>query len=870
MDAKQIHDSLDRVFNGERARIVFWNDPEGEFVETLPAVHLEDVNILRLDQIGGLEAKIRLERDDPHGRYLVYSPTEEPEYDEDWLLDIRLYSRSFRADRASIILDELGLSRQGLRAHLSKRRKFFDNKERLQKLKPLVDDGDSEQDLDRKMLAVVTKSDQPELFNIVRTLLDAMTEGDEAFDVDAAPATWDQVEKFDLDASFWELVRAAFGYTEQSPSLRSLLVRLFVSDYASRLGCDPPPALQNLLLGHSGVGNAVVCLAQWRDSSSKGRSYDLLSEEVASILHLPDHLHGREVEDLLDVPTFLDVEKAIVAGLVERVTGSAETIDAESIRSIVTRRQAGHWVSSASVPEGQRRARRAVYEALAVAAELLALRNQYEQGFDFRDASAMYHGYEKELYRFDQLYRQFCENADVSAGQGWDVLKPLREQIEAMYCNWYLQKLAHTWGKFVSPGLLETWEIDGVRNQHEFYDRWVKPWLIEGENRRAFVVVSDALRYEIAHELTQTLNGTYRMQAELSSQLGVLPSYTALGMASLLPHQALEYGAKGEVLVDGKQTASLDQRSEVLGTVKGRAIKADSLLALKKEEGRDFVADARVVYVYHDEIDARGDKLPTEGDTFDAARKAIGELADVVRYIVNNLNGNFIVVTADHGFLFTETAPGETDKSKLTDKPVRTVTAKKRYLLGRSLPDYDEAWHGKTAVTAKANGGMEFWIPKGANRFHFTGGARFIHGGAMLQEIVVPVVTVRHMKDKAARERTKTKYVTVQVLGTKHRITAQKHRFTLVQMDRVSDRAKSITLKVAVYEGDDPVTSIETLAFDSTSDTMDDRQKSVTLTLQDRQYDKRTRYRLILRDADTGIEQESVDVIIDRAIADDF
>ena len=31
---------------------------------------------------------------------------------------------------------------------------------------------------------------------------------------------------------------------------------------------------------------------------------------------------------------------------------------------------------------------------------------------------------------------------------------------------------------------------------------------------------------------------------------------------------------------------------------------------------------------------------------------------------------------------------------------------------------------------------MEFWIPKAAQRFHFTGGARFIHGGAMLQEIV--------------------------------------------------------------------------------------------------------------------------------------
>ena len=94
------------------------------------------------------------------------------------------------------------------------------------------------------------------------------------------------------------------------------------------------------------------------------------------------------------------------------------------------------------------------------------------------------------------------------------------------------------------------------------------------------------------------------------------------------------------------------------------------------------------------------------------------------------------------------------------------MTAKKRYLIGHDLPETEQTWHGTTLVTAVAEGGMEFWIPKGANRFHFTGGARFIHGGAMLQEIVVPVITVRHKKDKAVRGDTKTTPVTVHVLGT--------------------------------------------------------------------------------------------------------
>ena len=78
------------------------------------------MTILRLDEIGALETKIRTRTTDTVGKYLLYSPAEEPDYEDDWLLDIRLYSRSFRADRASILLQELGLDNQSLRAHIGR------------------------------------------------------------------------------------------------------------------------------------------------------------------------------------------------------------------------------------------------------------------------------------------------------------------------------------------------------------------------------------------------------------------------------------------------------------------------------------------------------------------------------------------------------------------------------------------------------------------------------------------------------------------------------------------------------------------------------------------------------------------------------
>jgi uncharacterized protein (TIGR02687 family) len=398
-----------------------------------------------------------------------------------------------------------------------------------------------------------------------------------------------------------------------------------------------------------------------------------------------------------------------------------------------------------------------------------------------------------------------------------------------------LPQLGLVWGKFINPqgssALLQTWQLEGIHNQYSFYRRHVQARLDEAENRKVYVIISDAFRYEAAQELAQALNGKYRFEATLSSHLSVLPSYTALGMASLLPHKTLAYKDNGDILLDGKPVDSIDQRHSVLQAQSGLACRTTELMAKKKEEGRAFVEGKRVVYIYHDTVDAIGDKLATEDKTFEAVRTAIDELAALVVYVVNNLNGNHVLITADHGFLFTESAPGEPEKSKLAEKPEGTVLAKKRYLIGQQLPEHEAVWHGRTAVTAQAEGNMEFWIPKAVNRFHFVGGARFIHGGAMLQEIVVPVITVKHKKDKSARGDTQVKAVTVHVLGNSHKITANQHRFELIQMEPVSERVKPITLKVAVYDGEEPTTNIETVTFESASDKMDERRTWVALVL---------------------------------------
>ena len=78
-DVSQIQSALNRVFNAEGQRIVFWNDPDREFEDTLSELSLDGVTTLRLDQFGALEVKIRIEQKEPTAKFLLYSPAEEPD-----------------------------------------------------------------------------------------------------------------------------------------------------------------------------------------------------------------------------------------------------------------------------------------------------------------------------------------------------------------------------------------------------------------------------------------------------------------------------------------------------------------------------------------------------------------------------------------------------------------------------------------------------------------------------------------------------------------------------------------------------------------------------------------------------------------------
>ena len=868
MSNARISDSLSALF--ANYPIVFWHDVEAEFSGFIDTLAMEGVQLIRMDEQSNLRIKLLVEGA-PDQRWLLYSNQPEPEPSKDWLLDVRLRSKIFRADSTSILLEDLGLTTISLRNHLKERAKFLRAKDRVDRLKRLVLPTDSAEDLDRKMLAVITRADLPELFAILQRVYGAFV-ANESADLSAQPKVWSDICSNDLEPMFWELVRQQLGYSDTKPTLRDLLIRILVTDFCRSLLGDAPRQLAHFVLTERSLAaNASVFVSRWRSDIAQFSSYNALAQAVASELDLTPLLGSLSAEQLIECMTFEEIELRIVQDLKKRIVdGGGANMDV--VRAHIARRRDGHWANPLLASANDRtKALAACYDALTAAADFFSLKAIHAGGFSFTDASVAFSSYRDELFQFDQLYRHFHTAADAVEPTGWAVLHELRATIESLYSGWFIPQLSSAWAKIMEgpKGLLSSWSLPDVTAQQNFFKQKVEP-LFEGSIKRVFVVISDALRFEVAHELVQQTNSKSRFKASLDGMLGVLPSYTALGMAALLPHKTLAYkvGNAVEVQVDGQTVATLDQRNEHLKSFGGMAIKAEDLMSLGKDKGRELVRDHRLIYVYHDRIDMIGDKQASETKTFEAADQTVQELSSVLGFIINGLNGSTVLLTADHGFMYQESALDVADKSALEEKPSGTLIAKKRYLIGTELGETPKAWSGNTAISAGTtpDGSLDYWVPKGASRFHFAGGARFVHGSAMPQEVVVPLVTVR----ESEAEGSKTRSVSISLLGSTNKVVTNTQRFEFIQTDAVSERVLARTVGVSLRDGEKLISDQQTLTFDSNSQLLDERKRSVFLTILSGNYESHKRYDLVMRDAVTKVEVLRQPVQIDLAFGNDF
>lgn len=872
MNIDQLKQGLEQAFIKENHRLVFWYDPEQSFTDELTQLDLPDVQLLNMDGASALAVKLKLELEDPKGKYLLYFPQAEPEPESDWLLDIKLYSRSFYADRISIIFNELGLQQQSLRTHLASREKFL-SKGRLAALKRFIQPDFNEEALDLAMISVVVRAESPDIANILFTLGDELAKAGEGLEY--RPASLTELEKYGLVPPLVSALQGEVGYPASMEELSgeaafnfgNFLIRLLATGYCESISDVPSWATSVAISSANARATSRALLSRWRDSSRYYQAYDEIAGWVANTLNIKSRIADLPIETLSNVATFQEAETQIIVDLVKAIP-DARPADFNVFARVISERLDGYWASRHK-DDDTRRKYRLIYSALSAAIQLFSLRQSHSAGFHFASTEALYKAYETDLYRFDTEYRHYCA---ASQKAHIELLKQLDDAVEQCYANWYLDQLARNWGDLIeSENRLENWFISGVPNQQNFYEHWVKAKQDSARSKRQVVIISDAFRYEAAVELRDRINVKRYSEAKLSSQLGVVPSYTTLGMAALLPHQTLEYreGVSDDVFVDGKSSKGSANRSKILAGYNGIAVQAETVKSWSRDEGREALKDQQLVYVYHNVVDARGDSASTESETFDAVEYAIEELTELTRKIMMHFNTTTVLITADHGFLFQHSKLEAADRTALVDKPSNALKSKKRYVIGHDLTAAKDAWCGSIKKTAGTTSDTRFWIPKGANRFHFVGGARFVHGGAMPQEIVVPVLSVKQLRGEKAESRSKRK---VEVISPKPSLKMVNNiqRFDLMQTEAVSDQVLPVTIAVGIYEGAELVSSEEVITFDSASESMGERVKPVRLSLAGTDFDRKREYFLVLKDKDLNTEIERYRVVIDLAFTDDF
>lgn len=775
---------LERRF--ETQRVVFWHDPEGEYAADFETLGLEGVQTLRVTN-NEFAIKNRLLHQEPKAKFLVYRSGAVPTGIGNWLLDLELAHGVFTADRTSLVQQELGLTADGIGEVVQAGEKFFRAAKRVQALKNMLNADDDVRLLQAKMSAVLLSQSEHSLLEITRTLLIENASG--------ANAKYTSLVEYGLDRFYWQGAGSIYGYTSPSPSIADFVLWVFRQANAG-FKSERPGELRNIQLDFGSL----------RYDVRSQRALTTLAKRAASDLDYASTIEDSNFRDLLGSDLFEEVDRKIVSALARGV--AERTVTAREVTEVIRSRQSSIWI------EGYRK----LYAAIGSASELLTELSSLDLSMQSFDEGL--ERYRSDWFRIDQLYRQFTHAARTAEFNG--PLETLRAQVEKFYANKFLYDLGNAWQKQVDG--VDLWRSAALRPQTSFFTDHVRPITRDGR-RKAVVIISDALRYEVADELGSRIRQEDRYDATLEAILGVLPSYTQLGMAALLPHTTIGHSKDGDpVLADGQRTDGTVNRSKILDTVDGKAIQAEDVFSLTRDELRELYQQHQVLYVYHNRIDATGDKAGTERQVFEAVDDTLRELVDLVKRLTN-ANATNILITADHGFLFQDTALAESFYLSTLPQGNEIKVSNRRYVLGRGLRE-DPAFRTFTPAQLGLGSDLDVQIPKSIHRLRLPGaGSRFVHGGAALQEVVIPVLVINKKRKSDVRA------VDVKIMPESDKITTGQLVVKLFQTEPVSEKVHPLVLRAGLYVGETLISNHLSLTFDQDSTDQRDRYQNAHMLL---------------------------------------
>jgi len=429
--------------------------------------------------------------------------------------------------------------------------------------------------------------------------------------------------------------------------------------------------------------------------------------------------------------------------------------------------------------------------------------------------------YSEELYFIDSLYRKAIKTyklIDYSELPSTIPLDDLHLALNNRYDE-HTDRLNREWLKCLNQFDFDYAKIP-VSKQYDFFKNEIEPL-----NQKVVVFISDALRYEVAHELLSELHSDVKNTAKIKYMMASIPSKTNIGMAQLLPSGDLVYN-NGDISNSTVSTEGLPNRNIILQKFKSDslAVQFSEITSNSQEKNREIFKNA-VVYVYHDIIDSTGDKRASERRTFDVVPEAIDEIKRLVKSLHATYNVSKVIITADHGFLYNDREIEDKDLENISDS--NPLTTHNRYFITSSKSQQSLGYSIPLSKTTAFNDDVFVTIPHSVNRYRKQGvGHQFVHGGGSLQEIVVPVI-----ESSRKREEVVTKVRPSLINKGNLKVVSNVLRLNILQETKVSRMEKELSISTGLYNNNILVSNEIISTLNSTSDSPSERALRIELTL---------------------------------------
>lgn len=862
-----IQDQLQAKFtlpypDGASRHIVIWHDPEGEFESEFEQISEEnflqtaDGAVICVNTHDGnlFTTKKRILRDESSTSFLLYTQRKQGDIQGDWFADMEFYADHFQADYFSLLTNELGASNNAeIRRALQKMKVFFRAKDRTNRFRSKVSAMNSQEDIILGVLATIIGTEAAKPTSIISTYIRKLAF---AYIENEPFSLKNELKKYDALEVFESLLRKIVGYEGNIDDPLQLLGHLLVTSLSSSIPCDEINGLSHLIAPN----NSEFCLAvvaDWKNCDDKTESTSLIEacEIVQTEFNLQANLKDVPKEYLIQSDVLPCIDEILLNELFMSISSGSDRV--RDAKDVLSSRGSTLWYQTFSSYYGCLRASTAIQDFY----------QKHADSFHITQATEVWKAYTQEWWEMDVAYRRFCDSYQASLlnpGELSESAQKLSQWADSLYTNWFLTNSNSCWVHAAEKDWSEFGFVKELPKQCNFFIEQVKPLL---EKSKCVVVgICDGMRYGVGRELAEALERKTKGNATISSMQAIFPTDTQFGMAALLPNKSIAFDPlSGQVNVDGQPSKNTKDREAILQrhVPKSSAIQWSDLLSMKPADRKAFAADRNIIYVYQNSID-KSSHTDTKGqDVFAACDRAIEDMCALVETSVKHMGASRVLITADHGFLFTHKDFVEMELLDRSSFFGEILKAERRFICAESEASSNLLLQMKTTFDASED--HSWWAVRDCVRLKTAGSRHYVHGGVSLQEMCVPVVhyTNRHTSSK---DYVATTPAEIQLLSTNRRITNTIFNLDLFQTQPVGGKIAPATYKLAFTTlAGIEVSDKRTLYADKAEQNAEERSMRVKFALKPgTHWDPKETYYLVARDTNTGKiawkEQFSIEV----------